>query len=171
VGERVDSDNRGLPSKDSPQSAAPAEPPAETTLRLVAEDVSVTKEAHETGRVRIATVTREREVLVDEELWRESVEIETVPVDRVIEAMPEVRHEGDRTIVPVVEEVIVVERRLVLKEEIHIRRLRTPERHQERLTLRYQQAVVTRQAPEGHAGGSGPAAEPEGARAKGTDIS
>lgn len=35
---------------------------------------------------------------------------------------PEIRTEGDVTIVPVLEEVLVVEKRLVLKEELHIRR-------------------------------------------------
>jgi stress response protein YsnF len=43
-----------------------------------------------------------------------------------------------------VEEVLVVERRLVLKEEVHIRRVRTTERHKEMVMLRYQEAVVTR---------------------------
>jgi hypothetical protein len=41
---------------------------------------------------------------------------------------------------------LVVERRLMLKEEIHIKRVRTTERHQEKVTLRSQEAVVTRSA-------------------------
>ena len=58
--------------------------------------------------------------------------------------MPEVRQEGDTTIIPIVEEILVVERRLVLKEEVHIRRVRTTEHHKEAVMLRYQEAVVTR---------------------------
>ena len=59
--------------------------------------------------------------------------------------MPEARQEGDTTIIPIVEEVLVVERQLVLKEEVRIRRVRTTEHHKETVKLRYQEAVVTRQ--------------------------
>src|SRR6516164_3547435 len=99
--------------------------PDDATLRLLAEELAVAKEKVETGRVRISTRTREREELVDEDLAREHVEIETVPVGLRIDAVPEVRQEGDTTIVPVVEEILVVERRLLLKEEIRIKRVRT----------------------------------------------
>jgi stress response protein YsnF len=58
--------------------------------------------------------------------------------------MPSVRQEGDVTIIPVVEEILVVERRLVLKEEVHIRRIKTTERHQEQIKLRRQEATVSR---------------------------
>jgi hypothetical protein len=39
---------------------------------------------------------------------------------------------------------VVVERRLMLKEELHIKRVRTTEQHQETVMLRRQEAVVTR---------------------------
>ena len=45
---------------------------------------------------------------------------------------------------PVLEEIIVVERQLILKEEIHIRQLRTTERHHETVVLREQDAMITR---------------------------
>jgi len=116
----------------------------DATLPLLAEELAVAREKVETGRVRISTRTHEREALIDENLARERIEIETVPVGLRIDAVPEVRQEGDTTIVPVVEEVLVVERRLVLKEEIRIKRVRTTERHQEKVMLRHQEAVVTR---------------------------
>jgi stress response protein YsnF len=50
-------------------------------------------------------------------------------------------------VISVVEEVLVVERRLVLKEEIRLRRVRTIERHRETVTLREQQAVIERAEP------------------------
>jgi stress response protein YsnF len=64
--------------------------------------------------------------------------------------MPSVRQEGDVTIVPVVEEILKVERCLVLKEEVHIRRIKTTERHQEQVTLRRQEGTVSR-TPIAHA--------------------
>jgi uncharacterized protein (TIGR02271 family) len=113
-------------------------------LRLLAEDLSVTKETVETGRVRVRVVTHQREELVDMPLARERVEVERVPIGRTIETMPPIREEGDTTIIPVVEEVLVVERRLILKEELRVRRVRTTEQHQERVILRTQEAVITR---------------------------
>ena len=114
------------------------------TLRLAAEELSVAKAVTETGRVRVSTHTREREALVDENLASETAEIETIPVGLRIHAVPEVRHEGDTTIIPVVEEVLFIEKRLMLKEEIRIRRVRATERFQEKVTLRHQEAVVSR---------------------------
>ena len=54
------------------------------------------------------------------------------------------RQEGDTTIIPVVQEIVVVERRLVLKEEVRMRRVITNERHQETVVLREQEALITR---------------------------
>jgi stress response protein YsnF len=136
--------------KDSGISSSPHVRPAaeetadDPTLSLAAEAVSIKKEAHEIGRVRVATRTYERETLIEEDLARERVEIESVPVGRQIDNVPEVRQQGDITIVPVVEEVLFIERRLMLKEEIHIRRVRTTEHHQDKVMLRHQEPVVSR---------------------------
>ena len=116
----------------------------EVIIPLHAEEISISKEEMETGRVRVSTLTREYEQLVDELLTNEHIEIERVPIGKPIDARPGVREEAERIIVPVVEEVLVLQRRLVLKEEVHIRRVRGTERHQERVKLRKQEAVVSR---------------------------
>jgi hypothetical protein len=61
-----------------------------------------------------------------------------------VATVPPIRHEGDTTIMSVVEEVVFVERGLVLKEEVHLRRVRKVERFVETVALREQIAVVTR---------------------------
>jgi uncharacterized protein (TIGR02271 family) len=119
----------------------------DTVLRLHEEQLSVTSERVVSGRVRISTKTHEHEALVDELLASEHVEIHRQPVDRHVSIMPEVRTEGDVIIVPVVEEKLFVERRLVLKEEIHVRRVRETERFQDRVVLRSQEAVIDREPP------------------------
>jgi uncharacterized protein (TIGR02271 family) len=116
----------------------------DSKLTLLAEELSVGKEAAETGRVRVSKQTHTREVAVDEDLLRESAEIETVPIGRQIFEMPYVRHEGETIIVPIVEEILHTERRLILKEEVRITRRKTTEQFHDRVTLRYQEAVVTR---------------------------
>jgi uncharacterized protein (TIGR02271 family) len=119
---------------------------------LLNEELVITKEKRNTGQVRVTTVTRQREELVDELLARDQVEVDRVAVGQPIESIPSVREEGDTIVVPVVEEVLIVERRLVLKEELRIRRVRSTERHQERVTLRKQEAMVSRIPAESQTG-------------------
>lgn len=135
-------------------------------IPLLAEEVSIDKRKVVTGRVEIATTCHQREELVDELLARQQVEIERTPVGKPVEKTPGIREEGDTIVIPVLEEVLVVERRLILKEEIRIRRLRVAERHQERVNVRRQNVVVTRHpiATEGAAtreAAESPAAEVE----------
>ncbi|HEY2532253.1 MAG TPA: YsnF/AvaK domain-containing protein [Xanthobacteraceae bacterium] len=120
----------------------------DSKLQLLAEELSVAKETQEAGRVRISTRTHEREALIDEDLAHERVEIETIPIGVRVDAVPEVRQEGNTTVIPVVEEFLVVDRQLRLKEEIRVKRVRTTERHQEKVMLRHQEAVVTRHQPD-----------------------
>ena len=113
-------------------------------LTLFAEELSVGKETVETGRLRVSKQTHTREAFVNESLLSEHAEIETIPVGRQISEMPTVRHEGDTIIIPIVEEVIHTERRLILKEEVRVTRRKTTEQFHDRVTLRYQEAIVTR---------------------------
>jgi stress response protein YsnF len=116
-----------------------------TRIPLHEEQVELERRLRVTGRVTVKTETDVSEELIDELLAREHAEIERVPVERPVDAMPEVREEEGTIIVPVVEEVIVVERRLILKEEVRIRRVRETERHRETVTLRKQRAVIARE--------------------------
>jgi len=122
--------------------------PEDLRIPLHVEEASVSKREVEKANVQIALVTGTREQVIDEELTRVRVEIERVPIDRTVEVVPPIRQEGDITIIPVVEEVVVVERRLVLKEEVRVQRVRTTEQHQETVVLRQQEAVVTREEPD-----------------------
>ncbi len=119
----------------------------ETRLEVKAEELVVTRKQVKGATVRVSTVTRNVEHQVDEGLAHEQVDVERVTIGRIVERMPEVREEDGVTIVPVVEEVIVVERRLILKEEVRITRRRVEARHVEAIVLRRQEAVVTRSAP------------------------
>lgn len=113
-------------------------------LRLLAEEATVSRQVVETGRVRLAKVTHVRDHQIDEPLSATRVEVDRVPIGRLIDAIPAIREEGELTIVPIVEETVVVERRLMLKEELHIRRVQTSERYRQTVKLRYQTAEVSR---------------------------
>jgi uncharacterized protein (TIGR02271 family) len=128
--------------------------PRETVWPLATEDISVSKRVVPKDQVQIAQVTRQREQLVDELLARENVAVERTVIGRPIDAIPAVREEGDVIVIPLVEEVLTIERRLVLKEEVRIRKVRETEHHQERVTLRQQDVVVTRFPSAGLGGGT-----------------
>jgi uncharacterized protein (TIGR02271 family) len=125
---------------------------------VVEESLSVRKRAVPTGVVRVHKTVREREEVVDEPLMRERVDVERVAVNRVVEAAPEVRREGDVLIIPVLEEVLVVEKRLMLKEEIRLTMQKGEFREPQTVTLRSEEISIERSQVTGlEAGGTDPA--------------
>jgi stress response protein YsnF len=118
------------------------------TIPLAEEVLHVDKRETVTGRVRVRTVTETRDELARAELSRESVEVTRVPVDRMVDVAPEIRQEGDVTIIPVIEEVLVVEKRLVVREELHVRRTRHTETIEEAVPVRRQDVIVERVEPD-----------------------
>jgi uncharacterized protein (TIGR02271 family) len=149
----------GVPA--TTQDASAGQP---TIIPLYAEEAKVSKRVVETGQVQVTRTTQSRQEVIDELLERELVEVERIPVDRPVESIPPIRREGNVTIVPVVEEVLKLERYLVLKEEVHIRRVKQTERFQETVTLRRQQAQVSRNPLQPTASGASsvqPSSQPE----------
>jgi uncharacterized protein (TIGR02271 family) len=118
----------------------------QVVVPLFREEASLARQRVITGRVQVSTVSRRHEEVVETLLTRESAEIERTPLDQPVDCVPPVRQEGDTIIIPVVEEVLIVERRLVLKEEVRVRRVRTTEKHRESVQLRRQEVMVTRDA-------------------------
>jgi uncharacterized protein (TIGR02271 family) len=117
---------------------------APLVLPVIVEELDVHKRQVETGTVRMTKRVQEQEVLVDEPLWRDEVAITRVPVQRVVDGPIPVRVEEDTMIVSLLEEVLVVEKRLLLTEELHIRTQRVETHHPQQVTLRREEARVER---------------------------
>jgi stress response protein YsnF len=96
------------------------------------------------GGVRVEIRTETLEEVAGVTMHEDVVDIKRVPVELPVEKPPPVRTEGDVLIVPVLEEVVVVERRLMLKEELHIRRERTSKEVDIPVTRRSQRVLVER---------------------------
>lgn len=109
---------------------------------VVEEELHVGKRQVEDGVTRVKKVVNEREETVDMPLLKEEVHIERVPVNKVIDAPVGIRQEGEVTVVPLVEEVLVVEKKLLLKEELHITKERVTVHEPKTEVLRSEQAVV-----------------------------
>ena len=146
VRRRLDVAVSPLATRDQVASASEtslADAGASQALPLHVEELVVGKRTRKT-LVRATRVTRTSEVDVDEALTHSDVVVERVIVGRVVSEVPPTRQEGNVTILPVVEEEVVVTRRLVLKEELHIRRVQRTEHYVERVVLRRQDVDVTR---------------------------
>lgn len=120
------------------------------TVALLEEVARIDVRSIDVGRVRVSTHTETIEEVARAELHGETVEVTRVALNQpVTGARPEMRQEGDVTIVPVFEEVLVVEKRLVLKEELHIRKRATAETVIVPVTLQHQTATVERLSENG----------------------
>lgn len=116
----------------------------QVVIPVIREEIVVQRREVERGGVRVHKRIQEREETVEQPTYREEVTVEHVPIGRPIESVVgiETREEGDTLIIPVVEEVLVVEKRLVLKEEIRITKRRIDETEQARVVIRSEEVEV-----------------------------
>jgi uncharacterized protein (TIGR02271 family) len=119
----------------------------QTVVPVIEEDVKVGKRVVESGRVQIIKRVEERQQLIDEPLLKDEVEVKRVPINRPVDRVVPPREVGDVLIIPVMEEVLVVEKRLILKEELHVRRTTRQTRQPQRITLRGERAEIKRIDP------------------------
>jgi uncharacterized protein (TIGR02271 family) len=124
----------------------------EERIRIPAlqESIEIRRREVETGRVRIRKEVHSRVVQVEAPVVHERVVVERVPVDREVDrdAPPGVREENGVLVVPVLEEVLVVERRLVLKEELRVTRVREETRVVRDVPLAEERVIVERVDPD-----------------------
>jgi uncharacterized protein (TIGR02271 family) len=118
----------------------------EKVVPVVEETAVVYKERVTTDTVRLHKRVYEDEQILDIPVQTEAIEVERVPVGRWIEAPAVVRHEGNTTVYPVVEEVLVTEKRLRLVEEVRVTRRQTTHNVRKQIGLRREEIVVDREA-------------------------
>lgn len=116
-------------------------------IPVIDEQLHIDKQTVETGQVRISKTVREDTQLIDLPLIRETVDVERVPIGRPVTATPAIRQEGNTTIYPVLEEIVVVEKKLMLVEEIRVTTRQTVEHEPQSVTLRREEISVERSAP------------------------
>lgn len=124
--------------EDRKTAAGPA------VIPIIQEHATIHTHAEETGKLKIRTTVSEVEKNIDVPLVQEGYEIKRIPVNQFVDAAPPAREEGDVTIIPVVREVLVVEKRLELVEEVHIIKHRTTVSHQENFTLKKEEVHIER---------------------------
>jgi uncharacterized protein (TIGR02271 family) len=124
---------------------------------VLAEELNVEMQSVVTGGVRVHKRVVERTEVVDQPIQAEEVDVERIPINQIIETAPAIRYEGDVIVVPLVEEVIVTEKRLMLREEVRIRRRKFETRKPQEVTLRREQVEfeeISSEEPERRSGAS-----------------
>jgi len=126
-----------------------ANPPSDDirVIPVVEEILDVRQRRVETGRVRITKIVHEREEEVNAPRVREEVTIERVTLNRMVDTPTSMRQEGDTLIIPLLEEVVVTEKRLMVKEELRITKRRIEEHTSQQVKLRREEVVVERLDP------------------------
>ena len=128
--------------QDGTPTHEPRENVVDEVIALAREELRVARRVVDRGGVRVRVSVNERDEAVDVLLREQGVEVERVPIGRVVEYPPETRQEGDTLVIPIVEEILVVERRLVLKEEVRVRRTERQRSTREATRLRSEVAEV-----------------------------
>lgn len=120
---------------------------AQMSFPVLEEQMQVDKRVVETGRgIRIHKAVVEHERVLDEPLRRDELAVEHVPIGRIVAdgEPPQVRYEGDTLVVPVLEEVLVVQKQLLLKEEVRVTRRQRQVQEPQTVVLRSEQVSVER---------------------------
>jgi len=113
-------------------------------IPVVEEELVAQRREVKTGSVRVQKEVDQSVKRVESTVMHDDVQVRHVPVNRVISETPKIRQEGDTIIVPVVEEELVITKRLVLKEEVHLVRRHSKQRVAQDVTLERERAVVER---------------------------
>jgi uncharacterized protein (TIGR02271 family) len=144
---KVDS-QEGARKAASPDAAAGAAE-ERLTLPVIEESLHVEKRAVTGAGYRLRKRVDTWVATVDELLRNYKVEIERTPVNAPLgsDDIPEPRYEGDTLVIPVVEEVLVTEKRLVLTEEIRITRVHGTHRKPQSVELRKEHIDIERLEP------------------------
>jgi len=118
---------------------------ASAIVPVFREQIEVRKNLFTTGTVRIQKVVHERDELFEEPIIHSKVEVERISINRFVDVAPPVRQEGETTIYSVVEEVLVVTKQLVLKEEVRITNRISEIPQRQSITLRTEELVIDRE--------------------------
>ena len=121
---------------------------SQVTIPVVEERLTIDKELVEKGTFKIRKTVTEEDVSEIVPANQENVTINRVGINKYVDAAPQVRTEGSTTIIPVIKEVVVVEKKLMLVEEIHITRQRDEVPVEIKDKVRKEHVEITKSEPD-----------------------
>lgn len=122
----------------------PDQEPNDYVIPVVSEEVHTDAARIETGGVRVTKRTEIHEEVIQQEVRRGRVEVKRVPVNQSVPGPLKPRREGNTLIVPVVSEILRVEKQWILSEEIHLTQIQDSQLVTETVPLTQEVAHVER---------------------------
>jgi uncharacterized protein (TIGR02271 family) len=118
------------------------------SVPVIEEFVEVEKRTVDQSGYRLTKQVETRQETVDELLRNHRVSIERRPVGTqlALADMPQPHYEGQTLVIPVIEEILVTEKRLILVEEVRITPVETTHRTQQNVELRKEKVEIERLA-------------------------
>ncbi|GAB2556966.1 YsnF/AvaK domain-containing protein [Spirosoma aerophilum] len=113
-------------------------------IPVIEEQIQIDKNIVETGVVRISKRVHEDREVIDLPGSREEITVERVAINQFVETPPSVRYEGDTMIIPVLEEVVITQKKLLLVEEVHVIKRKVQENESQEVVLRKEEVVIER---------------------------
>lgn len=114
-------------------------------IPVVHEHVTIKKEIVETGKVRVHKTVTEEDATVNIPVVQEAYNIARVPINKVYETLPPaIRYEGDTIIIPVLREVVVIQKHYEVIEEVRLTKQTTETPFMQEITLRKEHIKVDR---------------------------
>ena len=117
---------------------------SEQVLSLAEETVEISKQRVIDGHVRVTRQVTEHQQQIALMLRQQTADIKRISKSERLTEMPAIREENGVLIIPIVEEEVEIVRHLVLKEEWHIRKVVSEVETEQIVSLRRQQAHLTR---------------------------
>ena len=130
--------------RDASDITFAAETDGMTMVPLIEEQLEMSKRTVPTARVRLEKTVETHDVQLEEPLAVSTVRVNRVPFGHVVDTAPPMRHEGNTTIYPILEERLVLTKELVLVEEVHITNEVAERQHTQVVTLRRERLDVFR---------------------------
>jgi uncharacterized protein (TIGR02271 family) len=123
------------------------------TIKVVEEQLTVDKSVVTTGSLHVRKRLEETVEPIVMLLANETYTIERFPKNELVEKAPDpIRNEGDRIIVSVMEERVVVEKKLFLVEEIHLVKNNQTSEYRDEVKLKREVVDVERKSHPGNRG-------------------
>ncbi len=117
----------------------------EIVIPVLEEELHIDKEVIESGKIRIIKKVNEEKSTVEVPIKHTEVSVERRPKNEYVDVNHQaIRYEGDTMIVSVLKEVVVVQKKILLVEELHINKTQHKEIHTEEVTLKSEQVSVER---------------------------
>ncbi len=116
--------------------SATLEPQQDGSFYLRDDQLQIGSQPNQALKDSAPEVSPQGETTIDSPLLKEEIDVQRVPINRVLSAPAETRVEDGVTIIPVMEERLKVEKQLILREEIRIVKKRTTVRDPRAASLR-----------------------------------